>query len=824
MLEKLHARLGDFWWYSLMLFCACRAADLMNAFVGLWLVPKYVDPSELGAVMPLTQFANFLAIPVAAFANTFRNELTRLSIGREFGKLKTLMRGVFVATAVFLFLSIVVARFLLPAFLERIRIVEGSLGLVIIVASFVSAISPIYSNALQTLKKFKAQSILSIVGAPVRLLTMLVAMPFRAITGYFVGQASTPVFSIIASVFSLRKELSIKAEPYWSKGTIRKFSSLLALFSVSGVIGGVYGLVESTVLRQRLPDIDSAGYYMASRFSEIASYLFCAINFTLFPMAADLSNRSLERRRLVVKALLANFAFCAFVGIASALFGRQLLGFMPHGDQYAAYWWAVPWLTAITAITSVQGFYTTAEIAAGRFGFMKWLIPVDIAYPILLLVVTGHGYFTGIIPTSWTVFLETHNIRSLDTMLWWMTAVNILKASGFLTAMYMPMSPLSVFARGGGNSRKPLLRIAQYINRNTTWLGGIKRRLGLLRIAEKCLVRPLKNTEIQSIRESLRTDLVTHKIQALIDSGVARIHFYIFLFQSIGDIVANEPIPRHLKTLAPMGVVHWIVCRNFKAILEANPYIDDIIAVNSFGEGEDLCHVLSKTTTHIIIDCHFNGIAFDPKRAPHKNPANPAITIYTHFYFGPILSTFSLAAGLPPLDNAPLFHLRRGIVRPDFGVARYIVFHCKSNELAKDWPKTKWNRLAESLACNGFTIVEIGTKRVITENYHGRIVDYTGPRDLQELATIVRNAQLFIGVDSAFGHMANCFMTPSIILLGKYKNFDTYLPYSGPFPHSRNFTIIRAPSGRPASCVNYDQVLTAAKKKLCLLHNNTLTR
>ena len=116
-----------------MLFCACRAADLLNAFVGLWLVPKYVDPSELGAVMPLTQFANFLAIPVAAFANTFRNELTRLSINKEFGKLKTLMRGVFVATAVFLFVAIVVARFTLPLFLERIRIVEGSLGLVIIV-------------------------------------------------------------------------------------------------------------------------------------------------------------------------------------------------------------------------------------------------------------------------------------------------------------------------------------------------------------------------------------------------------------------------------------------------------------------------------------------------------------------------------------------------------------------------------------------------------------------------------------------------------------------------------------------------------------------
>ena len=27
LLNWLHAKLGDFWWYSLMLFCAMRAAD-----------------------------------------------------------------------------------------------------------------------------------------------------------------------------------------------------------------------------------------------------------------------------------------------------------------------------------------------------------------------------------------------------------------------------------------------------------------------------------------------------------------------------------------------------------------------------------------------------------------------------------------------------------------------------------------------------------------------------------------------------------------------------------------------------------------------------
>ena len=424
-----------------MIFVACRAADLLNAFVGLWLVPKYVDPSELGAVLPLAQFANFLAIPAAAFANAFRNEVSRLSVGKEFGKLKTLMRGVFIATAIFLFLAIVVARFTMPLLLERIRIVEGSLGLVIIAASFVSTVAPVYTNALQALKKFKEQSIINIIGAPVRLIAMLIAMPFRAITGYFVGQAATPAFNIAASVFSLRKEFAAKPEPYWDKETFRKFSSLMAVFLASGITGGIYCLVESMVLRQRLPDIDSAGYYMASRFSEIATYLFSAISMALFPLAADLAQKHSEHRKLVVKSVLANLIFCAAIGIAFALFGRQLLGLLPHGDKYSEYWWAIPWHTAIIAISSLQGFYTTAEMAAGRFGYLKWLIPIDMAYPILLLLITGYGYFQTIIPVSWAEFLSIHNIHSLDTMLWWMTAVNCIKASFCLAAMHHKPSP-----------------------------------------------------------------------------------------------------------------------------------------------------------------------------------------------------------------------------------------------------------------------------------------------------------------------------------------------------------------------------------------------
>ena len=49
---------------------------------------------------------------------------------------------------------------------------------------------------------------------------------------------------------------------------------------------------------------------------------------------------------------------------------------------------------------------------------------------------------------------------------------------------------------------------------------------------------------------------------------------------------------------------------------------------------------------------------------------------------------------------------------------------------------------------------------------------------LQENAWIARNASLFVGIDSCFAHVANCFNIPSIVLLGTYKAFSFYTPFS----------------------------------------------
>jgi hypothetical protein len=116
-------------------------------------------------------------------------------------------------------------------------------------------------------------------------------------------------------------------------------------------------------------------------------------------------------------------------------FSEHILELLPHGEQYAAYGWAIPWQIGISTLGALTGLYVTAEISANRFGFMKWMIPLDLIYPALLLAVTGYGYFVDYLPVSWSTFLSEHNIHSLDTMLWWITAVNAIKTAGCALAM-----------------------------------------------------------------------------------------------------------------------------------------------------------------------------------------------------------------------------------------------------------------------------------------------------------------------------------------------------------------------------------------------------
>ena len=217
---------------AIFLFLALRAGDLVSIAAGMWFVPRYVSPEDIGAVLPVTSFATFIALPVFAFAMTVMKESAALAAGGERGKVKSLLSGVFTAVAAILVVVLAIAAVAVPRFLAAMRVSDAAAGILVVAAEFLGCVAPVYTDALQSLKRFPALAAIESLGAVARFLVMAATMPFRALAGYFAGQAALPAFRILASVFALRRDLAVPAEPYWN-------AAAKMVTTNRGIIGGL---------------------------------------------------------------------------------------------------------------------------------------------------------------------------------------------------------------------------------------------------------------------------------------------------------------------------------------------------------------------------------------------------------------------------------------------------------------------------------------------------------------------------------------------------------------------------------------------------------
>ena len=376
---------------AILMFVAMRMGDAVNLAAGMWFVPKYVSPEEIGAVLPLTSFATFISLPVFAFAMTVMTESARLSADGDRGRLKSLLAGVFAAVGAILAAVLVVAALAMPRFLESMRVSSRSAGFLVVAAAFLGCAAPIYTDALQAMKRFRALGAIEVLGSVARLATMAVAMPARALAGYFAGQAALPVFRIAASVFALRRDLSVPAKPFWNRPAVRRVAlSFLAILAYQAA-PMFASLVEQSVLRTSCPSVDSAGYYMVSRFSDFLNYMTFPLLLVLFPYTATAAKNGKATRPYVLKCAAASLVAALAMAVLYWFAGERLLALMPNGAHYAEYAKFMPALVAIAALTACQIFYTNAEVSAGRFGFLKWLVPLHLAYPAALYAAARSG-------------------------------------------------------------------------------------------------------------------------------------------------------------------------------------------------------------------------------------------------------------------------------------------------------------------------------------------------------------------------------------------------------------------------------------------------
>ena len=438
MFEKLHAKLGDFWWYSLMLFVACRAADLLNAFVGLWLVPKYVDPSELGAVLPLQNLSGLFAVPLSILATVFAKYINTYATRGEYGKVKSLIIDTILAACALFVLCIIAALITIPHFYIRLNIVPGMLTTLILASGFTTNIANLFTAALQGLKKFRVMSIQSFICAPVRLITMLLTMPFRALSGYILGQATPPAACSMLAAYSLHRDLrNIPIDTSWRKDCpeILRYFFYVAIYASFTTL---FSSLQTTVYRQRLPEIESAAYYMLSRLAEITSYFGMSMIAIIFPLASEANENRDARVGILMKAILCTGVITTVMACIFAFFSEKIIMLVDVWRTYVQYAKLLPWLTIISGLGTIILSIVAYESACRRFLVINLTLLINAIWTIILISFTGFHFFDDLLPHQILDFMATCNLANLH---------NIVFATTFVLSVQLIVSLFVILKR-----------------------------------------------------------------------------------------------------------------------------------------------------------------------------------------------------------------------------------------------------------------------------------------------------------------------------------------------------------------------------------------
>ncbi len=98
-----------------------------------------------------------------------------------------------------------------------------------------------------------------------------------------------------------------------------------------------------------------------------------------------------------------------------------------------------------------------------------------------------------------------------------------------------------------------------------------------------------------------------------------RMKFLIIRFSSIGDIVLTTPVIRCLKKQVAGAEVHYLTKKNFKGLVENNPYVDKVHVLED--DINEVIADLKQENFDYIIDLHYNLRTLRIKRALKKVPS-----------------------------------------------------------------------------------------------------------------------------------------------------------------------------------------------------------
>ena len=280
--------------------------------------------------------------------------------------------------------------------------------------------------------------------------------------------------------------------------------------------------------------------------------------------------------------------------------------------------------------------------------------------------------------------------------------------------------------------------------------------------------------------------------------SAAPFQILIVRLSSMGDVIHTLPAAASLKHSIPNSRITWLIRPRWVPLLEANPYVDEVISVErsftaSFAQARRL------RARHFDLAVDFQGLiqtaalaaavkpgklaGFDRKRVRER----PAALFYSceietraeHV----VERNLELAAGAGATNLLHAFPLPIGAPEGSLPAGKFILTSPLAGWGAKQWPLEHWTELS---ALIGLPLVVNGPPDAtsVLQQIRGAHVHLSG---LPGLIDATRRAHAVIGVDSGPLHLAAALSKPGVAIYGPTDPARNG-PYGGTFRVLRTLT------------------------------------
>ena len=267
---------------------------------------------------------------------------------------------------------------------------------------------------------------------------------------------------------------------------------------------------------------------------------------------------------------------------------------------------------------------------------------------------------------------------------------------------------------------------------------------------------------------------------------------HIFLPIGLGDFIAITPLIKKIQDVFKNFNYKIYLSSTQAKLVELVDFPIYRINLNIVNELKDYLLINQMLKDDNIID--FSGYLSYTKQ----------INLLNYYYFGGLTEIFSFWGLGKSICTHPNIILKTQLEEECTNIIKkynlpteYIVIHRFSLDPTRQPPQAVWNFFLKKLNKKlNLPIVELGSKydinkgslKISTKYYY----DLRGKTSIKEVFCIIKNANLFMGVDSFLAHLANAFKIKGIVFLGKYMGrFSQYLPYCGFYRKKSNLFVIR---------------------------------